>query len=264
MLSFLLAAAVATASPPANALSEARHAINAGRLEQARKMIANAVAGGATGIPVERLLADLAFKSGNDAEALARYQALLGKFPTDPLLAERAGIAALKTGNPATAAVLLDRATRSPAASWRGWNARGVAADLQHEWEVADLAYSRALALEPNRAELVNNFGWSLLLRGRWGEAVEQLERAAALDPKRTKIADNLELAKTAMTAELPRRRRNESDVEWAARLNDAGVIAGIRGERKRAVAAFSQAIEARSQWFERAANNLAIAQAKE
>src|SRR5688500_16537777 len=115
MLSLLLAAAVATASPPANALSEARHAINAGRLEQARKMIADSVAAGATGIPVERLLADLAFKAGRDAEALARYQALLGKFPTDPLLAERAGIAALKIGNPAAAAVLLERATRSPA-----------------------------------------------------------------------------------------------------------------------------------------------------
>src|SRR5688500_3471315 len=128
MLSFLLAAVVATASPPANALSEAAHAINVGRLEQARKMIANAVAGGATGMPVERLLADLAFKSGNDAEALVRFQALLAKLPTDPLLAERAGIAALKTGNPA-ATGLLERATATPSASWRAWNARGVAAD---------------------------------------------------------------------------------------------------------------------------------------
>ena len=260
MLSLLLAAAVATASPPANALSEARHAIDAGRLEQARKMIANAIAAGATGIPVERLLADLAYKSGHDAEALARYQALLGKFPTDPLLAERAGIAALKTGNPA-ASVLLDRATASPAASWRAWNARGVAADLRHDWAGADAAYSKAARRAPERAEVHNNMGWSKLLRGDWSDGLKLLMRAARLDPRSTRIANNLELARTALDEDLPRRRAGESDSDWAARLNDAGVAARLRGDKARAVAAFSQAIEARDTWYERAANNLAVAE---
>src|SRR5687768_5705292 len=197
MLSLLLAAAVATASPPANALSEAARAIDAGRLEQARKMIANAVAAGATGIPVEGLLADLAYKSGRDAEALARYQALLAKFPTDPLFAERAGIAALKTGNP-VAAVLLDRATASPAASWRAWNARGVAADLKHDWAGADAAYAKAARRAPEQAEIHNNMGWSKLLRGDWSDGLERLKHAAKLDPRSTRIANNLELARTA------------------------------------------------------------------
>jgi Flp pilus assembly protein TadD len=262
MLSLLLAAAVATASPPANALSEARHAINAGRLEQARKMIADAVAAGATGIPVERLLADLAFKAGRDAEALARYQALLGKFPTDPLLAERAGIAALKIGNPAAAAVLLERATRSPAASWRAWNARGVAADLRHDWAGADAAYSKAAKRAPEQAQVHNNMGWSKLLRGDWSAGLKLLSRAARLDPRSTRIANNVELARTALAEDLPRRRSRESDSDWAARLNDAGVVAGLRGEKARAVAAFSRAIEARDIWYERAANNLALSQA--
>ena len=261
MLSLLLAAAVATASPPADALSEARHAIDAGRLEQARQMIANAVAAGATGIPVERLLADLAFKSGRDAEALARYQALLAKFPTDPLLAERAGIAALKTGNPAAAAVLLDRATASPAASWRAWNARGVAADLRHDWASADAAYAKAARRAPEQAEVYNNMGWSKLLRGDWSEGLERLKHAAKLDPRSTRIANNLELARTALDEDLPRRRAGESGSDWAARLNDAGVAARLRGDKARAVAAFSQAIEARDTWYERAANNLAVAE---
>jgi Flp pilus assembly protein TadD len=118
------------------------------------------------------------------------------------------------------------------------------------------------LALNPDRPETVNNLGWSLLLRGRWTQAVEQLERAAALDPKTQRIADNLDLARTAISEDLPRRRPNESDSDWAARLNDAGVMARVRGDQKRAIAAFAQAIEARSQWFERAANNLALSQA--
>ena len=260
MLSLLLAAAVVTASPPANALSEAAHAIDAGRLEQAREMIANAVAAGVTGAAVERLLADLAFKSGRNSEALARYQALLATVPTDPQLAERAGIAALKTGDQA-AAGLLDRATASPAASWRAWNARGVAADLSHDWPGADAAYSEAARRGSDQAEVHNNMGWSKLLRGDWWDGLKRLKHAAQLDPRSTRIANNLELARTALAEDLPRRRARESDSDWAARLNDAGVAARLRGEKARAVAAFSRALEARDIWYDRAANNLAIAE---
>ena len=260
MLSLLLAAAVASASPPANALSEAGHAIDAGRLEQARKMIANAVAAGAAGPQVERLLADLAYKSGRNAEALARYRALLAKTPSDPRLAERAGIAALKAGDRA-AAELLARATASPAASWRAWNARGVAADLEHDWAGADAAYSEAARRAPGQAEIHNNSGWSKLLRGDWSEGLKLLNKAAKLDPRSTRIANNLELARTALAEDLPRRRAGESSADWAARLNDAGVAARLRGEKARAIAAFARAVEARDIWYERAANNLAIAE---
>jgi tetratricopeptide (TPR) repeat protein len=258
------AAVVAAASPPAMPLSEAAHAIEAGRLDQARTMIGEAVKAGAKGDAIDRLLADLDFESGDFQSALVRYEALLGTHSGDLRLAERAGIAAIHTGDLARAAILLERATTSPTASWRAWNARGVAADLRSDWDVADLSYSKALALKPDRPETVNNLGWSLLLRGRWTEAAEQLERAAALDPKKRRIADNLDLARAAASQDLPRRRPGESDNDWAARLNDAGVMARVRGDQKRAIAAFAQAIEARSMWFERAANNLAISQASE
>ena len=264
LLLLLAAATAAAASPPPEPLSEAAHAIAAGRLEQARIMIGDAVKAGAQGEEVDRLLADLAFETGDYPAALARYEALLGTHSGDLVLAERAGISAIRTGDIARAAILLERATRSPSASWRAWNARGVVADFRGDWDVADLAYARALALNPDRPETVNNLGWSLLLRGRWTQAVEQLERAAALDPKTQRIADNLDLARTAISEDLPRRRPSESDSDWAARLNDAGVMASVRGNRKRAIAAFAQAIEARSQWFERAANNLALSQAEQ
>lgn len=258
-----LAAVVAAAvSPPAVPLVEAAHAIEAGRLDQARIMIGEAVKAGAKGEAVDRLLADLAFESGDFQSALVRYGLLLGSHSGDLELAERAGISALRTGDVARAAILLERTTTSPTASWRAWNARGVAADLRGDWAVADLSYSKALALNPDRAETVNNLGWSLLLRGRWIEAAVRLERAATLNPKNQRIADNLDLARAAAGQELPRRRPNESDSDWAARLNDAGVMARVGGDHKRAIAAFAQAIEARSQWFERAANNLALSKA--
>lgn len=258
----LLASALASTSPPADPLSEAAHAISVGRIEQARIMIGAAVKAGAKGHEIDRLLADLAFESGDFPTALARYKALLATYSGDLKLAERAGIAAVRTGDVERAAVLLERATTSPSASWRAWNARGVAADLLGNWDVADVAYSTARKLAPKRAEVANNLGWSLLVRGRWAEAAEELERAAILDPKSRRIADNLDLARSAVSEHLPRRRPGESDVDWAARLNDAGVVARLRGENKRAIAAFAQAIEARSLWFARANNNLAIAEA--
>lgn len=270
MIRALVAAAIFGASPTAPApplssqpLAEAAHAIGAGRLEQARAMIAAAVRDGATGEPVERLLADLAFAQRDDLRALAIYSALSQRQPDDALVAERAGIAALRLGDDVRAAPLLARATAASQASWRAWNARGVAADRRRDWTDADLAYARAAALAADRPEIANNHGWSLLIRGRWEEALAALDRAAALDPDSRRIADNRDLARAALADGLPTPSAGESDEAWAARLNDAGVAAASRGENQRAIAAFAQAIAARSVWFDRASNNLAVVEAR-
>jgi Flp pilus assembly protein TadD len=255
-------AAPADPAPVVQPLSEAAHAIDAGRLDQARIMVSNAIKAGVRGKELDRVVADLAFASGDYHAALPAYRALLVGNAADRLLYEKAGLAALRVGKLDQAAPLLERATAFPQASWRAWNWRGVAADFHRDWTTADLAYERAEALAPERAEILNNLGWSLLARGRWIEAAQKLERAAALDPRSKRIAQNLELARAAMTDELPQRRSGESDGDWAARLNDAGVIARVQGNNKKAVAAFARAIEARSQYYARAANNLALAQA--
>ena len=260
ILSLLAAASLAAAEPTANqSLTEASIALEAGRVEQARLMIGAAVKGGAQGAAIDRLLADLAFINGDYKGALPRYQALLASGVADARMYERAGIAALKLRDLDQGTRLLDKATSFPTASWRAWDARAVAADLTRDWGKADECYTRAVALAPGEAELLNNQGWSYLVRGRWTDALTSLGQAAAIDPKSGRIANNLELARAAVAESLPQRRDGESESDWAARLNDAGVVARLQGNTKKAVAAFSQAIEARSQWFERAANNLAM-----
>ncbi len=239
-------------------LSEAGRAIAAGRLDQAKAMLGAAVAAGAEGDPVNRLLADLALARGENERALDLYRALLVVHPDESLLLERGGTAALRLGRNEEATALLDRATRAPAASWRAWNARGVAADRQGRWDEADAAYGKAAALDGGRAEVANNQGWSLMLRGRWADALAAFERASALNPNLARLANNLELARAALDADLPHRQAGESDQSYSARLNDAGVVAAASGQTKRAEAAFAQAIELRSSWFGRAAQNLA------
>lgn len=239
-------------------LAEAGRAIAAGRLDQARTILGVAVSAGAKGEPVDRLLADLHYADGQYEQALAYYRQLISAHPDELLLLERAGICALRLGRNSEATAMLDRATRQPAAGWRAWNARGVAADRQGRWDEADAAYSKAAEIDPGKAEVANNLGWSLMLRGKWAEALQSFERAASIDAKLPRLANNIELARSAVAADLPVRMAGESDDIYAARLNDAGVVAVAAGQSKRAEAAFSQALEIRSRWYARAAENLA------
>ena len=88
-------------------------------------------------------------------------------------------------------------------------------------------------------------------------EAIAPLERALALEPRFALAARNLELARASLEARLPQRKAGESTADYAARLNDAGVAAMAQGQRARARAAFTQALEISDQWYERAAMNL-------
>ena len=263
MFILALSAAVAAAQPYDSTLAEANHAVTAGRLEQARALVGRAMQQGATGEAVELVLADIEFATGRDAAALTRYESLLRGQSNNVILLEHAGIAAARLGRNEQARAFLDRATSLPQATWRAWNARGAVADRLGDWDAADRAYEQAASIAPQRAEIHNNLGWSLLARGRWAAAVEPLERAATLDPKSGRIAANLDLARMAAAQDLPQRRAGESDIDWAARLNDAGMMAKAQGDTKRAIAAFSRAVRARSSWYERAANNLASMERK-
>ncbi|MEO6248342.1 MAG: tetratricopeptide repeat protein [Sphingomicrobium sp.] len=268
MLVVLVAFAAATSPVPlagvsaAAPLGEARHALSVGRLDQARTMIANAVAAGATGEPVDRLLADLAFAKADNAQALSLYRALLPGYPNDAAMLGQAGIAALRLGDNRQATALLHRAVALRTADWRAWNALGAAADARGDWAAADIAYDRALILAPHRAEVANNRGWSLVLRGRWHEAEAELARGVALDPSLPRLANNLQLARDSLATALPERRVGESDAGWAARLNDSGVAAAGQGDRARAIAAFARSIAARPTWDARTAANLASVEA--
>jgi tetratricopeptide (TPR) repeat protein len=265
IVSLLAAASIASQSPPAapavpadaSILKDAAQAIAAGRLVEAKLIIARAISLGFRGDPVERLTADLAFASGKYLQAMVAYQHLAHSPSKRREDCENGAISALELGRVSDAAPLVDCAVASERASWRAWNARGVLADLRQDWATADESYARAHALDPGNARVINNQGWSKLLRGDWAGAVPFLERAVALDAKSARIADNLELAKAALAADLPKRRERESDRDWAARLNDAGVAAEMLGQKKRAVAAFTQALDASPVWYDRASNNL-------
>jgi Flp pilus assembly protein TadD len=260
MFALFLAAAV-TVAP---AYAEIDRAIAMHRLDQARMMIAAAVGAGATGAAIERPLAALAFAAGRNEEALARTTALLRDAPDDPVLLEQATLAAMRSGALGDAAKYGKRAARLERASWRIWNALGIIADDERDWNTADRAYARAESLAPGRFEIANNRGWSLLLRGEWDAAVPILAQAAALAPQSARAANNLDLAQMGLAGDLPTRGEGETSADYAARLNDAGVAARARGEPTKARAAFAQAIHASGQYYARAGANLAAIESAE
>jgi len=262
ILPLIIASAVsATPLPSAPSAAEllggAEQAIRSGREQQGALMISRAIAAGAWGPDLARAQGDLAYANGRYTEALSKYSGLLKTGYSDQWLLEAGGIAALKSGEPKRAAQFLERAVKSDKASWRAWNALGAIADANSDWARADECYARASQLAPNEVGPINNRGWSLLLRGEWKEAAAYFERAVALDPRSTRAANNLELSNAALAGELPRRREGESERSWAERLNDAGVAAELSGDKTRAVAAFTQALNASGSWYKRAANNL-------
>ena len=258
MIAFLTAVSLAGGSPAVSNLNEVAHAIEANRLVQARRMLLDRIAAGQRGPDVDRLLADLAFADRRWAEAQARYTQLLQAIPGDTRSAERAGIASIRLGDMKGASALIHMAVSAEDASWEAWNALGILSDLSGDWDSADAAYATADELSPDRPQVLNNHGWSLILRGQWAAAVQVLEKAAQLGPKSSRTANNLELAKAAVAADLPSRQKGESASAFAARLNDAGVAAEKLGDRDRAIAAYSRALAVSTAWNERAANNLA------
>lgn len=262
MIAALAVLLVSADLPAVDSLAEARRALTAGRIEQAQLMADAASASGTTGVIIDRLRADLAYAAGHDDEAARRYESLLAITPGDATIAEHAGLAALRLGDASRAARLLALATAQANASWRAWNGLGALADATGDWAAADAAFDHAQRIAPNEPALLNNRGWSQLLRGNWPAALPLLEAAAAAAPQDRRMANNLELARAGLAGQLPLRRPGEVDRLWAARLNDAGMAALARHDRTRAVAAFARAIVARNEWYERASNNLAQAQA--
>ena len=246
-------------SPLPSATAEIARAIDGGRLEQARIMIAAARVADNPDAGLDRLTADLDLASGQHAAALAAYERLIVAGDTSAAVAERGAVAALCLGDAARAQILADQAVAQSGASWRAWNARGAIADFARDFATADKSYGEALARAKDRPEVLNNLGWSLVMRGEWHRAIDYLQRAVRHGQSGRAI-NNLELVQAAIAADLPERLPAETDNHWAARLNDAGVAARLRGDEARAIAAFARALHTRPIWYGRAWQNLQLA----
>ena len=106
----------------------------------------------------------------------------------------RLGRSHLAAGNYAMAERHFQDAVEKNKQDADSWLGLGAAYDNLGRFDLADRAYAQALALRGETLELVNNLGYSYMLRGDGARARAQFERALALDPGNPVIVNNIKL----------------------------------------------------------------------
>jgi Flp pilus assembly protein TadD len=169
---------------------------------------------------------------------------------------QNAGIALLLTNRPEQAERELEAAVELDPMSWRAWSALGRARDARRAWAEAGTAYERALALAPDEATVLNNFGMSKLSAGDHEGAAALFVRALEASPDLAAAETNLRLA-LALDGRYEEALAGVGAVETPDVLNNAGYAALLRGDYVKARALFLQAIDASPDFYEPAWSNL-------
>lgn len=134
-------------------------------------------------------------------------------------------------------------------------------ADQARDWMAADAAYARAESLSPNPAEILNNWGVSLMSRGDLAAAEATFRRAISFDSRLFKAKNNLALSRglqgTYRVPVVPL-----TDTERATILNNLGMIALRRGDDRIARGLFAEAVATHPQYYQAAADRLAALEA--
>jgi Flp pilus assembly protein TadD len=117
--------------------------------------------------------------------------ALLGSDPSDDLAL---GKKQYRAGNFGLAERYFRRATETHPRDAEAWVGLAAAYDRLRRFDLADRAYEQAVAIIGPTPELLNNRGYSYMLRGDYPHARTTLLAAAAKDPKNPYIKNNLEL----------------------------------------------------------------------
>lgn len=105
------------------------------------------------------------------------------------------GRAALEGGQLNQAIAALSRAASLEPRLAQAHSLLAVAYDRKGLRDRARDSYNRAIDINNNDAQALNNFGYSLYLAGNYRAAVERLKRAARLAPQDQRILNNLALA---------------------------------------------------------------------
>jgi Flp pilus assembly protein TadD len=113
--------------------------------------------------------------------------------------------------------------------------ALGILYDVSLRPALAEPQHRAAVKLAPDNPTYLNNLGFSLFLRGKYRECIEQYEKAASLDPTSRRVRTNLGFA-FAATGDL-RRAAHEFEMGGTAAeaKNNLGFAYERRGDLPRA-----------------------------
>lgn len=240
------------------AVADIERAIDEKRFIDAGSMIDMAVIGGSKDPRLGLLAAKVDFGRGRYDQALEEFRKAQAAPQTRGAAMEGEGLAMVLSGHEGAAVPLLKKTVAEYPNSWRAWNALGGAYDDQGQWAEADDAYSHALAASDAPAIVINNRGYSYLLRNRLDEAAADFVEALRQRPNLEAARTNLRLA-LAMKGEYARATAGAQKGAEAALLNNAGFAALVRGDYGQAETLLQQAMARKGAYYDLAAANLEL-----
>ncbi len=127
----------------------------------------------------------------SDFQPDAVPKGLLGKDPNDDLSLGKKYFRAADFG---LAERHFRRAVELHPRDLESWIGLAASYDRLRRFDLADRAYDQAMKISGATPELLNNIGYSLMLRGDYGRARQTLLQAQVQDPGNPYIRNNLEL----------------------------------------------------------------------
>jgi tetratricopeptide (TPR) repeat protein len=116
---------------------------------------------------------------------------LLGSNPQDDL---SLGKKYYRSGSYGLAEKYFRRAVETHAQDAEAWLGLAAAYDQLRRFDLADRAYGQAIRIAGPTVEIVNNQGYSLMLRGKYREAAAKFAQAAAKAPENVYVKNNIRL----------------------------------------------------------------------
>lgn len=139
---------------------------------------------------------------------------------------------------------------------WRAWNALGQIADIEEDWAAAEIAYRKALDVNPKSVATVNNLGMSALLQGRLDASLASFEKALEIDPSSEVVQRNRRLV-LAMQGKYGEALRNATPEQIARELNNVAFVAMHRGDHSEARRLLDRSIDSSDTFYKKAEENL-------
>jgi tetratricopeptide (TPR) repeat protein len=116
---------------------------------------------------------------------------LLGSNPEDDL---SLGKKYYRSGSYGLAEKYFRRAVEAHANDAEAWLGLAAAYDQLRRFDLADRAYTQAIRIAGPTVEIVNNQGYSLMLRGKYREAAAKFAQAATKAPENQYVKNNIRL----------------------------------------------------------------------
>lgn len=238
-------------------VADVRRAVDEQRYQDAGRVLDQAMLAGVHDPRLPVLTGWLALARGQYANALAQFKLAEADRSTHAEALAGEGLSLSLLGHSDEALHVLQDAVSEDPSAWRAWNALGSEYDKRQDWSRAEAAYDHALSDSDNAAIVLNNRGYSRLLRQSYDTAVDDFVDALKKKPDMAIARTNLRLA-LAMKGDYERATQGGGGADQAALLNNAGFAAMTRGDYPRAEQLFNEAIKAKGEFYAVAAANLA------